>query len=264
MSDNSNITFWDHLEVLRWTIIRIVIVFFVFTIGFFYFMPKLFDHFILAPCHSDFFLYKFFELVSFDSPFFPDFSKPDFHVDLININLASQFIMHISSACWFAFICTCPYIIFEIYRFISSALYKKEKNSVLLAFIFGTIMFYIGCCVSYVMVFPLTLRFLSQYQVSAEIPNQISLNSYMSNFFTLILVMGLVFELPLVSWLLSKLGLLTKSFFRRYRRHAVVILLIAAALITPSGDPFTLMIVFLPLYILYEISALFVKKEVPV
>ena len=113
-------------------------------------------------------------------------------------------------------------------------------------------MFFLGCAVGYFLVFPFTFRFLTEYQLSPLITNQISLTSYMGNFLMLIFVMGIVFELPLLAWLLSKLGLVTKTFFRKYRKHAVVVLLVLSAVITPTGDPFTLMIVFLPLYLLYE------------
>ncbi|KAA6314857.1 Sec-independent protein translocase protein TatC [termite gut metagenome] len=120
-------------------------------------------------------------------------------------------------------------------------------------------MFFLGCFVGYLLVFPMTLRFLAGYQLSDMIKNQISLDSYMDNFLMLIFIMGIVFELPLLSWLLSKLGLLNRSFFKKYRRHAVVALLILSAVITPSGDPFTLSVVFIPLYLLYELSSFFVK-----
>ncbi len=109
--------------------------------------------------------------------------------------------------------------------------------------------------------FPLTLRFLADYQLSALIPNQISLDSYMDNFMMLILVMGIVFELPLVAWMLGKAGIVSRGLFNRYRRHAVVALLVAAAVITPTGDPFTLMVVYLPLYLLWELSALTLPSE---
>ena len=117
-------------------------------------------------------------------------------------------------------------------------------------------MFFLGVATGYFLVFPLTLRFLADYQLSSLIPNQISLDSYMDNFMMLILVMGIVFELPLVAWLLGKAGIVSRGLFNRYRRHAVVALLVAAAVITPTGDPFTLMVVFLPLYLLWELSAL--------
>jgi sec-independent protein translocase protein TatC len=107
----------------------------------------------------------------------------------------------------------------------------------------------------------MTLRFLYNFTLSEVIENQVSLSSYMENFVILIMVMGLVFEMPLISWLLSQIGVLKKSFFRNYRRHAVVVLVIIAAIITPTGDPFTLSMVFIPLYGLYEMSILFVKED---
>jgi sec-independent protein translocase protein TatC len=154
-----------------------------------------------------------------------------------------------------------PYLIYEIWRFISPALYIHERRSVRWVLLFGGVMFFIGCTVGYCLVFPMTLRFLYTYQLSETIVNQISLDSYMDNFIMLIFIMGVVFELPLVSWLLSQLGILKRSFFHKYRRHAVVILLMLAAFITPSSDPFTLSVVFFPLYFLYELSSLLVKKD---
>jgi sec-independent protein translocase protein TatC len=126
-------------------------------------------------------------------------------------------------------------------------------------------MFFIGCAVGYFLVFPMTLRFLVTYGsgLSAALVEQTSLESYMTTLLMLIFIMGVVFELPLLAWLLSQIGLLKRSFFKKYRRYAIVGLLIAAAIITPSGDPFTLMVVFLPIYGLYELSAYFVKKDPP-
>ena len=179
--------------------------------------------------------------------------------ELININVASQFLTHISTSFWFALVLIFPYLTFEIWRFVQPALFDNEKKSVGLAFAFGTFMFFLGCAVGYFLVFPFTFRFLTEYQLSPLITNQISLTSYMGNFLMLIFVMGIVFELPLLAWLLPKLGLVTKTFFRKYRKHAVVVLLVLSAVITPTGDPFTLMIVFLPLYLLYELSIKIVR-----
>ena len=151
-------------------------------------------------------------------------------------------------------------MVFELWRFICPALYNNEKRGVRFTFFLGTVLFYMGCTVGYSLVFPLTLRFLYTYQLSAAISNQLSLESYMDNFLMLIFMMGIIFELPILSWLLSKLGLLRRTFFSRYRRHAVVLLLVVAAFITPSSDPFTLFAVFLPIYLLWELSALLVKK----
>ena len=128
------------------------------------------------------------------------------------------------------------------------------------AFLFGTVMFFIGCAVGYCVVFPFTFRFLVEYQLSASIVNQINLSSYIGNFVTMVFVMGLVFELPLLAWILSRFGLIDKGFLVKYHKHAIVILLVLAAVITPSGDPFTLMLVFLPLYFLYLLSIMVVRK----
>ena len=121
-------------------------------------------------------------------------------------------------------------------------------------------MFYIGCLVAYLLIFPFTFRFLTEYQLSAEITNQISLNSYMGTFLMMVFVMGLVFEIPLLAWVMSRLGLINQEFLKQYRRHAVAVMLILAAAITPTGDPFTLSIVFIPLYLLYELAIRIVRK----
>lgn len=262
--EKEGLTFWDHLEELRWTLLRTIIAMLIFTIGAFFCMPYFFDHIVLAPCNSNFYLYEWMCEINNILPILPEFCDDNFHVEIININLASQFFTHMSTSFWLAFIFTCPYLVFEIWRFISPALYKAEKSSVRKAFLAGTLMFFLGCFIGYILVFPLTLRFLAEYQLSETIQNQINLNSYMDNFLTLIFMMGLVFELPLVSWLLSKLGIIKRSFFKKYRRYAVVILLVLSAIITPSGDPFTLAVVFLPLYLLYEVSSFFVKPDEPI
>ena len=256
-------TFWGHLEALRWVLIRVVAVLFLFMVVCFCAMPYLFDHIVLAPTTADFPLYRWLSKLGSLGPFFPDFSDDNYHVEIININVASQFLTHISTSFWFALVLMFPYLVFEIWRFVQPALFDDEKKNVGWAFVFGTGMFFLGCAVGYCLVFPFTFRFLTEYQLSTTIVNQISLTSYMGNFLMLIFIMGIVFELPLLAWLLSKMGLVTKSFFKKYRRHAVVVLLVLSAIITPSGDPFTLMIVFLPLYLLYELGIKFSRDKAP-
>ena len=253
-------SFWDHLEVLRWMFFRIAAVVLVAMVVLFLFMPKIFDTIILGPTTSDFFLYRFLGNLSSRLPFLPDFASPDFRVEIININVASQFMTHISTSFWLSLVVSFPYVIFEVWKFISPALYETEKGSVRTAFLFGTVMFYLGCAVGYTVIFPFTFHFLADYQLSGAITNQISLNSYMGSFLMMIMVMGLVFEIPLLAWVLSRLGLINKDFLKKYRRYAVVILLVLAAMITPTGDPFTLMVVFLPLYLLYELSVKIVRN----
>ena len=255
-----NLTFWDHLEVLRWSLLRIAIVAVVALIVVFSVMPYVFSDFILGPTTSEFFLYKWLAKLG-NIPLIPNFAASDFKVDIININVASQFMTHISTSFWLGLVLIFPYIIFEIWKFVSPALYQHEKGNVRIAFIFGTLMFYLGCAISYSFIFPFTFRFLTEYQLSQDIVNQISLSSYMSTFYGMIFMMGLVFELPLLAWLLSKLGLITKEFLKSYRKHAVVILLILAAVITPTGDPLTLALVFTPLFLLYELSIYVVRPS---
>lgn len=254
-------SFWGHVSELRNVLVKIVIVLIIVTGLFFFFMKDIFDLVILAPCNGDFVLYRFFHYVSTLSPNFPEFDTSTFHVDLINIKLASQFFIHMSTSFWLGLVFSFPIIVYILWGFIEPALYPKEKKGSKKIFFFGNLMFYLGIALGYFVVFPLTLRFLAEYQVSATIPNQISLDSYMNNFLALIFIMGIIFEMPLLAWGLSSIGILRKKFFKKYRRHAIVALLIAAAVITPTGDPFTLMIVFIPLYGLYEFSSNFVKRD---
>ena len=258
--DDAGRTFWGHLEVLRWALVRVAVVVFVAMVGWFIVMPDIFKPFVLGPTTSDFFLYRLLGVLGGWIPFLPDFSNDAYRVDIININVASQFMTHITTSFWFALVTAFPYLIYEIWKFISPALYDNEKGSIGLAFTFGTGMFYLGCAVGYTVIFPFTFRFLTEYQLSAEITNQISLNSYMGTFLMMVFVMGLVFEIPLLAWVMSKLGLIDKEFLVKYRRHAVVVMLILAAAITPTGDPFTLSIVFIPLYLLYELAIRIVRS----
>lgn len=258
--ENQNyMSFWDHLEELRHTLFKIGGVLVVFAIAFFIFMPDIFDNIILAPCKGDFVLYQLFENITKKFPSLPQFSTEGFKVELININLASQFFIHMTTSLWLAVVFAFPFIVWFLWNFIKPALYENERRGSERAFLLGVTMFFLGVAVGYFVVFPITLRFLAEYKVSELVPNQISLNSYMDNFLMLIFIMGIVFEMPLVAWLLSKMGFLHREFFHNYRRHAVVVLLVLAAFITPTGDPFTLCIVFLPLYLLYELSAYFVS-----
>ncbi|MCM1224424.1 MAG: twin-arginine translocase subunit TatC [Lachnospiraceae bacterium] len=259
--NQSTMGFWEHADELRSVIIRIVATIAVCTVALFAFMTDIFDKIILAPCQSDFPLYRIFQSATAFSDVLPQLSNDDFSVELININLASQFFIHISTSFWLALLLSTPFIIYYLWTFISPGLYPNERRSTKLAFILGNFMFYLGVFVGYFIVFPVTLHFLAEYQVSSYIPNQISLDSYMDNFLGIVFVIGLTFELPLLCWLLGKIGLLDKQFFSKFRRHAVVALLVAAAFITPTGDPFTLAVVFAPLYILWEISALIVPNK---
>ena len=254
-------SFWEHLDVLRGTLIKIISVLVIFTVVFFLAMPTLFDKVILAPCRGDFWLYRMFERITQGIPFLPQFATEGFEVQLINIKLASQLFIHMSASFWLALVFSFPLMLYFIWDFVKPALYDNEVRGARKAFVVGNVMFFIGVAVGYFVVFPVTLRFLADYQASELVPNQISLDSYMDTFLMLIFMLGVVFELPLLAWALGAAGVLHREFFGKYRRHAIVALLIVAAVITPTSDPFTLCVVFLPLYMLYEVSALFVKPE---
>ena len=254
-------TFWDHLDELRRVLFRVLGVWFVLAVGYFIAMPYLFDRVILAPCHNDFVFYDLLRWIGQELDLHDDFFTQEFHVKLVNINLAAPFLIHMSTAFWMSVVTAAPYLFYEIWRFVSPALYPHELRGVRKAMLIGAGMFFVGVLIGYFMVYPLTLRFLSTYQLSSLIENQISLNSYIDNFMMLILCMGLAFELPLVTWLLSLLGIVHKRLLRKYRRHAVVLIVIVAAVITPTGDPFTLAVVAIPLYLLYELSILMIKDK---
>lgn len=246
-------TFWDHLDELRKVLYRSAIFLVVFMLVFFGLKDILFDSIIFAPTSSDFILYRGMDRVLqwLHLPALEPFS-----LKLINIELSAQFFIHISTSFYFGLVCATPIILYFLWGFVSPALYPSEIRAVKKAFGLSGFLFFIGVMVGYFLVFPLTLRFLGTYQVSQSVVNEISLQSYISMFVWLILIMGIVFELPCLALLLSKFGIITKSLLKKYRKHAFVVILVLAAFITPSGDPFTLFAVAMPIYFLYEISIL--------
>ena len=155
---------------------------------------------------------------------------------------------------------TSPYILYQLFRFVFPALYENERKYVMRVVGGGYAMFSLGVIVSYFLIFPLTFRFLGTYQVSGDVYNLITLDSYISTLMLMSLTMGIVFEIPILSWLFAKLGFLTDGFMRRYRKHAITIILFLAAIITPTSDVFTLSLVAFPMWFLYEVSILIVKN----
>ena len=246
MSQTGEMTFWDHLEDLRKCIFRMLVVFATAVIALFFFKTLLFEDVILAPSKPDFFLYRLL--------------GADFSMTLVNIEVAAQFLIHMKITFISALILTFPFIIYEAWKFIAPALYEKEKKAVSFAFAFASVLFYAGVAVGYLIVFPLMLNFFAGYQVSPDIPNTFSLTSYISLFTSLVLTFGIVFEFPTVVAVLSSLKILNKESLKAFRKHALCIVLILAAVITPSGDPFSLMVVSVPLYLLYEFSILICRK----
>lgn len=248
MTDQAK-SFWDHLDELRTCLIRIIIVVLVGAIVAFAMKTEVFS-IVLAPTKSDFITYRWFSQ-------FGDIA--DFNLNLINTQLTSQFSVHMQVSIIIGIICVSPYILYSIFAFVSPALYENERKYARLLVVAGYIMFMIGVALCYFLIFPLTIRFLGNYQVSDDVANIITLSSYIDTLTMLTLMLGIVFELPILCMLLGKMGILTANFMKEYRRHAIVIILIVAAIITPTTDMMTLMLVTLPIYLLYEISILAVK-----
>ncbi|MCI1780118.1 MAG: twin-arginine translocase subunit TatC [Bacteroidales bacterium] len=253
MSESKEMTFWEHLDELRKVLFNSAILIVVLMCAVFPTKEFLFDKIIFAPLSSDFPFYGFLNgilALLHASPL------PPFKVNLININLSAQFFIHMSTSFYVALLLGTPYVLYQLWTFVRPALYENEKKAVRKTFGFASFLFYIGVLFSYYVIFPLTLRFLGTYSVSSLVPNEFSFDSYMSMFIWMNLIMGVVFELPVVAALLSRMKILSKSLLKKYRKHAFVVMMIIAAFITPTGDPFTLSAVGLPLYMLYEVSIL--------
>ena len=255
MSKDEALSFWEHLDVLRAIIIRIVVVTVLCGIVAFLFKDELFAV-VLAPRNPDFLTYR---LLARISGLFGGDTPDNPVIQLINTGLAEQFVIHMKTALCAGVLCASPYVLYELFRFISPALYAHERRYVVPIVLNGYIMFMLGVLLSYYLIFPLTFRFLGTYQVSEDVVNMISLQSYMSTLVLMSLSMGIVFEMPVVAWLMARMGLLSSSFMSRYRRHAIVVILVVAAIITPTSDIFTLLMVSLPMWLLYEVSVCIVK-----
>lgn len=249
-------SFWDHLDILRAAILKSLLVAVVFSVVAFCFKDELFAV-ILAPKDKGFFTYR---LLSYVSGLVTEDSNLDFNVKLISTGLAEQFMIHMQAAFCAGILCASPYILYQLFRFVSPALYTNERKYVVRVVGGGYLMFTLGVLICYFLIFPLTFRFLGDYHVSGEVENMITLQSYISCLLTMSLAMGVVFEIPILSWLFAKLGFISANFMRKYRRHAIVIILIVAAIITPTSDVFTLSLVALPMWLLYEASIFIVKK----
>lgn len=238
-------TFWDHLDVLRASLIRMAIAVVIFGIVAFCMKEALFS-IVLAPCSSDFITYRFL-------------GAEAFHIHLMNTGLTEQFMIHMRTAIYAGLLVASPYILYELFRFVSPGLYQNERHYAVWIVGAAYLMFIIGTLINYFVVFPLTVRFLGTYQVSPDVANMLTLQSYIDTLLGMSLVMGVVFELPVVCALMGRMGLLTDHFMAEYRRHAVVAILVVAAIITPTTDVFTLFIVALPIYLLYEVSIQIVR-----
>ena len=246
LDESKEMSFWDHLEALRQGLFRVVIALLVAFVALFFFKDFLFDQLILAPTRNDFFFYKWFGMET--------------GLQLVNIELSTQFMVHMRVTFMCAFILCCPYVLFEIWRFIAPALYQHEKKATRRAFLFASFLFYLGIAVGYCIILPLMVNFFDGYKVSEAVTNTISLNSYISTVNSTVLLFGIVFEIPTLVAVLSQIGLLTRETLVGGWKWAVLIIAVLAAIITPA-DPFSMLIAAIPLSLLYGISILVCKPK---
>ena len=255
-SDPNMLTFGGHLEVLRRMLFRIIAVVMVLAIAIFCFKDKTFE-FLLAPSQWNFVTYRYIE--KFLHRLGSDFTFSEYHINLIATELSSQFMTHISTALYLGLLGASPYILIELFRFITPALYENEKKYSVQVAITVYLLFIVGVLMSYFVLFPISFRFLGTYSVSGMVESNITLKSYISTFTTLTLVMGLVFQLPIIAFFLGKLEVVSASMLKQYRRYAFLVIMVVAAIITPP-DLMTLVLVTIPLYFLYEVSILVLKR----
>lgn len=238
-------TFWDHLEALRKDLIRIVVAVLVMGVAAFVLRDPLF-RLVLWPTHADFCLWQWI-------------GAEPFSIQLMNTGLAEQMMIHLRVAALMGLLVASPYVLYVLFGFVSPALYEHERRYSVRLLTAAYLCFMTGIVVNYLLVFPLTVRFLGTYQVSAEVANMLTISSYIDTLVMMTMLFGLVFELPVLCWMLGRFGLLRSEWMARYRRHAIVAILVVAALITPTTDIFTLLIVSLPIWLLYEVSILIIK-----
>lgn len=239
------LTFWDHLDELRAVLIRILVITAIAAVAAFCLKEELFAV-VLAPRSSDFITYRMMGV------------EP-FCINLMNTGLTEQFMIHLRTALYAGVLVALPYILYQLFRFVSPALYDHERRYATLLVGSGYMMFMMGTLLNYLLIFPLTVKFLGTYQVSPDVANMLTIQSYIDTLLMMNFVMGIVFELPVVCWLLGKMGLVTAQIMSQWRRHAVVVILIVAAIITPTTDAFTLFLVALPIWLLYEMSIWMVR-----
>ena len=239
-------TFWDHLDILRGCLFKIAIAVVGFSIVVFCFKEWVFD-IVLAPRNTDFITYRLLGI------------QPE-KVSLMNTGLTEQFMIHMKTSFYVGLLLASPYVLYEIFSFISPGLDDNERRYAIKLVGGVYIMFMLGTALNYFAIFPMTINFLGNYQVSPDVANMLTLQSYMDTLLMMNMVMGLVFELPMLCWLLGKLGLISAAWMRDYRRHAIVLILILSAIITPTGDIFTLSLVSVPIILLYEASILIVAR----
>lgn len=254
-SKNGNLTFGEHLDELRNALIKVSCAILVFMILVFCFKESVF-RFLLGPCDSDFptfeLLRTLIRKISPSTEVYPD------SIELITTDISSQFMAHLSVSFYLGILLASPYILYEVMKYVAPALYENEKKYTYRILSAIYCLFFLGMLVSYWILFPVSCRFLASYNVSPDVKALISLDSYMSLFISLTVLMGIVFQLPVIALSLARMNVIDYSLMTTYRRHAFILIVVIASIITPP-DILTLVIVSLPLYLLYEASIVGVR-----
>ena len=255
----NEMSFLDHLEALRWHILRSLSAVIILAIAAFFSKKLLFHDIILAPSRTDFWTYRMLCKLSvyLDQPFLC-VEKLSFIIQ--SRTLTGQFATHIGVSFVAGIILAFPYVFWEIWRFIKPGLYPKERNLTRGAVFFVSLLFFLGISFGYWILSPLSINFLANYQIDESIQNEVDLMSYIEMLVMMVFACGLMFQLPMVILILAKGGIVTASFLKSYRRHAILIIVVIAAILTPSPDMFSQVIVSLPIYLLFEISILLAAR----
>ncbi|HEY4196831.1 MAG TPA: twin-arginine translocase subunit TatC [Mucilaginibacter sp.] len=245
-------SFFDHLEALRWHLIRSALAIVVFTIGVFACYSWIYDNIIMAPSKSTFWTFRM--MCDLGKFLHRDMCPGKINIQLINTEMAGQFTLQIDSSLMIGLVLGIPYLLFELWKFIKPALHEKERKAASGFVFYASVLFLTGVLFGYYVITPVSLNFLAGYTVSTSIQYLFSIDSYISSVATLTIATGLVFELPILVYILASLGILTPKFMRESRRYAIVIILIVAAIVTPTPDMLTMTVVAIPLFLLYEAS----------
>lgn len=252
----AEMSFFDHIDVLRKHLLRALLVIVVFTIGAFWFSDFIFNDLIMGPKNPNFWTYR---MMCKMAAAFPNLIGSDFcitHIDakIINTEMAGQFTLQINSCIMVGVVLGIPYLLFELWLFIKPALHDNERKSAGSFVTFASVLFFLGILFGYYIVCPLSVNFLTGFTVSKEIENTFTISSYLSSISTLTIGSGIIFQLPVVIYILSKFGIMTPAFMRASRRYAIVLILVIAAIVTPTPDIITMLVVAMPLFVLYEVS----------
>ncbi|MDB5020250.1 MAG: twin arginine-targeting protein translocase TatC [Pedobacter sp.] len=251
----AEMSFFDHIDVLRKHLLRVAVVVLVFTAGAFYYTDFIFNTIIMGPKNPSFWTYRMMcKLVAKFPSIGQDFCITKIDAKIINTEMAGQFTLQLNSCVMVGIILGIPYLLFELWLFVKPALHETERKSASGFVVFASTLFFTGILFGYYVICPLSINFLTNFTVSPDIQNTFTIDSYLSSVMTLTLGSGVIFQLPVIIYILSKLGIMTPAFMRASRRYSTIIILIIAAVVTPTADPYTMLIVAMPLFLLYELS----------